>query len=128
MKVGQLAKVTEVNVETIRYYQRLGLLEIPDTPPGTVRHYDGNHARRLRFICRAKNLGFTLEEIASLLSLTGPDCEDVQALATRKLDLVREKVADLKQIEAALVKGVQNCQTRGQPNTCPLLESFTKNG
>jgi MerR family mercuric resistance operon transcriptional regulator len=73
-------------------------------------------------------LGFTLEEIASLLSLTGPDCEDVQALATRKLDLVREKVADLEQIEAALVKGVQNCQTRGQPNTCPLLESFTKNG
>lgn len=127
MKVSQLAKVSEVSIETIRYYQRRRLLEIPHTTPGGTRSYDSTHAQRLRFIRRAKALGFSLDEIGVLLSLAGSDCADVEALASQKLTLIRYKVADLMQIEAALVKGIQNCETEGQPNVCPILESFTEN-
>ncbi len=127
MKISQLAKAAGVGVETIRYYQRRNLLAIPQPISGT-REYDAHDLRTLRFIRGAKGLGFTLEEIARLISLSGTNCDDVLALATQKLALVRQKIADLSRMETMLLEGVEDCHRKGSHGTCPILDSFVAEG
>src|SRR5713101_3108296 len=97
MKIGALAEKSGVHVETIRYYQNLGLMPKPTRARGAVRRYGKDAADRLRFIKRAQGLGFSLDEVKLLLELSvGEHCAETRTLARRKLDLVEQKMADLR--------------------------------
>src|SRR5215469_7495444 len=96
LTIGTLAKWGRVNVETIRYYQRRGLLEEPPRPAGGFRHYSQESVKRVRFIKRAQNLGFSLEEILILLTLDERKaCKKTRGIAAHKLELIEAKIADL---------------------------------
>ena len=97
LTIGKLAESAGVNVETIRYYQRRGLLHEPKKPVGGYRHYSPETTKRVRFIKRAQALGFTLEEVAELLRLDAASaCAETRELAAHKLKLIEEKLAELK--------------------------------
>lgn len=124
MRIGELAKSVGVSVETVRYYQRQGLLGTPEKPYGQNRHYSESHLNRLKFIKRAQALGFSLAEVGSLLSLSASDCSEVEKVASHKLMLVREKLADLSRIESVLVEAVAGCKERRSYEGCPIIESL----
>jgi MerR family mercuric resistance operon transcriptional regulator len=122
LTIGPLAKAAGVHVETIRFYQRKGLLSEPDKPPGAIRRYGEAPIRRVRFIKSAQGLGFKLNEIGELLSLDdGSHCQQASALAERKLIAVRETLAALMQMEAALSELVDACQATRGSVSCPLI-------
>ena len=107
--IGKLARLASVNVETIRYYQRRGILLMPKKPPGSVRHYSDSDVSRVQFTKSAQRLGFTLEEILLLLKLEdGTHCDDAREIAVQKLANVQMKLADLKNIEMVLSGFVKN--------------------
>ncbi len=127
MTIGALAKAAGVNVETIRFYQRKGLLPVPKRPHGGIRHYGDADVTRLRFVKSAQRLGFSLDEVAELLRLEdGTHCDDASRLAERKLQEVREKLADLKRLEMALAQLVGACRRRRGSVSCPLVASLQK--
>jgi MerR family transcriptional regulator, mercuric resistance operon regulatory protein len=126
MRIGQLARSVSVNVETIRYYQRIGLLELPKKPPGGVRSYEVDDLRRLRFIRHSQRLGFSLEDIRVLLELSSSDCQQVQELAVEKLNLVKAKLRQLRIIQSALTKTIEQCANREASDRCPVIESLIK--
>lgn len=123
--IGSLAKATDVHIETIRYYQRRGLVAEPSKPLGGIRRYDEVHARRLRFIKHAQTLGFSLEEVADLLALDdGQHCRDAERLGRKKLATVRERIAQLRRVEQALTSLVEQCQCNRGEVQCPLIASL----
>lgn len=125
LTIGTLARESGVNVETIRYYQRLGLLRQPDKPPGGARHYGEADVGRIGFIKSAQRLGFTLEEIGLLLRLEdGTHCGEAREIAEQKLLAVREKIADLQRIEAALAGLVGACAAGQATVSCPLIAAL----
>ncbi|TFH86253.1 Hg(II)-responsive transcriptional regulator [Billgrantia azerbaijanica] len=125
MTIGGLARAAGVNVETIRYYQRRGLLREPERPYGGIRRYGNADAERLRFIRTAQRLGFSLDEIAELLRLEdGTHCEEASSLAEHKLENVREKLADLQRIEHVLAELVHACHEREGRVACPLIAAL----
>jgi MerR family mercuric resistance operon transcriptional regulator len=125
LTIGGLARSSHVNVETIRYYQRRGLLAEPRRAYGRIRRYGTSDVRRLHFVRTAQALGFSLDEVSDLLRLEdGTHCTDARILAEEKLANVRMKLADLHRIEAALVALVQDCEASRGEVTCPLIESF----
>ncbi|MFC3284939.1 Hg(II)-responsive transcriptional regulator [Litchfieldella rifensis] len=125
MTIGGLAKVAGVNVETIRYYQRRGLLPEPERPYGSIWRYSKRDVERLTFIRTAQRLGFSLDEIAELLRLEdGAHCDEASALAERKLEDVREKLVGLQRIEHVLSDLVRACHEREGSVTCPLIASL----
>ena len=126
MRVGQLARSVGVNVETIRYYQRIGLLNLPEKPSGGYRSYNDDDRRRLRFIRRAQRLGFSLDDIRALLKLSGSDCQQVQKLALEKRNLVKGKLRQLRRIESALTKTIEQCSRRRDPEGCPIIETLAE--
>lgn len=122
LTIGGLAKAAGVNVETVRYYQRRGLLAEPDRPLGGIRHYDQAALDRLGFIKSAQRLGFSLDEVAQLLKLDdGAQCREAQAIAEQKLFEVRGRINDLQRIETALQQMVQTCASRSGNVTCPMI-------
>lgn len=122
--IGALARQAGVNVETIRYYQRRGLLPEPRKPVGGVRHYSESDVARIHFIKSAQRLGFTLEEVGLLLRLEdGARCAEAQEIAELKLADVRARLTDLQRIEAALSGLVKKCQAGGSVS-CPLIASL----
>lgn len=125
MTIGALAQAAGVNVETIRFYQRRGLLPEPAKPYGGIRRYGPADAGRLHFIRSAQRLGFSLDEIAGLLALEdGTHCEEARVLAEHKLADVRRKQADLAGIEAALTALVAQCCTADGHVHCPLIATL----
>lgn len=125
LTIGGLAKAAGVNVETVRYYQRRGLLSEPDRPLGGIRRYGQAELARLGFIKSAQRLGFSLDEIGLLLRLEdGTACEDARVIAEQKLILVRERIADLRRIEAALEGLVATCAARRGSVSCPMIASL----
>lgn len=125
--IGQLARSAGVNVETIRYYQRIGLLPEPPRPAGAIRRYGPDDLARVRFVKAAQRLGFALDEVAVLLKLQdGTRCSEARSLAERKLGDVRGKLADLGRIEAALANLVVQCRTRRGNISCPLIDSLLR--
>ncbi|TAL63711.1 MAG: Hg(II)-responsive transcriptional regulator [Burkholderiaceae bacterium] len=123
--IGRLAKATEVHVETIRYYQRRGLMPEPAKPLGGIRRYEEGHARRLRFIKRAQVLGFGLDEVADLLALEdGRHCREAEALGTNKLAMVRERIAHMQRVERALAALVNQCHCNPGRVQCPLIAAL----
>lgn len=122
--IGELAKSVGVNVETIRYYERRGLVDRPPRPARGYRRYPAATLERLIFIRRAQALGFTLDEIATLLSLGEGSCRDVQALAEGKLAGVRAKIAGLRRLETVLDELVDQCRSNPESAHCPIVESL----
>lgn len=125
LSIGQLAAAGAVNVETVRFYQRRGLLGTPDKSYGSMRRYSTQDLVRLRFIKSAQRLGFSLDQVADLLRLQdGTHCDDARRLAEAKLADVRDKLADLQRIESALGTLVARCANHGGSIACPLIESL----
>ena len=123
--IGPFAKTVGVSVETIRFYQRKGLVPEPDKPYGRVRRYGEVEIARVRFVKSAQRLGFSLDEIFELLRLDdGTHCEETSHLAERKLTDVREKLADLKRMEVALAGLVHACHAAEGNVSCPLIASL----
>lgn len=125
LTIGAFAKEAGVNVETIRFYQRAGLLPEPRKPPGGIRRYGPTDVARLRFVKSAQRLGFSLEEIRGLLRLEdGTHCEDARLLSEKKLAEVRAKLSALRRIESALAKMVADCSKRRGTISCPLIAAL----
>lgn len=127
LTIGQVAQAAGVNVETIRYYQRRGLLCEPDKPLGGHRRYSDTEVSRVRFIKRAQVLGFTLEEIDHLLHLEGADCcANTRALASHKLALIDAKLMDLTAMRKALSGLVKQCDRGNQRGECPIIHALVQ--
>ena len=130
MKIGELASKTGCHFETIRYYEKVGLLPKPERTASGYRAYRQTDIARVRFITRGRALGFSLDEIRSLLHLAdSPNlaCGEVDALARQHLVEVREKLAQLQRMEAELVATMERCRG-GQRATCAVLESLSHDG
>lgn len=123
MTIRRLADSAGVHVETVRYYQRRGLLREPARPPGGVRHYDATDVSRLRFIRRAQAMGFSLEEIAQLAELEGQGaCEHTRQLTELKLADVRRKIIELRRLERELSHLAAECARSPSDTCCPTLD------
>ncbi|PAX07678.1 MerR family transcriptional regulator [Sphingomonas lenta] len=124
LTIAGLAEAGGVGVETVRYYQRRGLLPEPDRAPGSVRRYDADAVRRLRFIRAAQGAGFTLDEIGELLSLDATeDRARAHALAERRMATLDAKIAELQEARAALARLARRCGGGGA-GPCPIIEAF----
>jgi MerR family mercuric resistance operon transcriptional regulator len=123
MKIGDLARKGGVSVETIRFYQRRGLLAEPPRGTGARRYSEGD-LERLRSIRAAQTAGFTLEEIAVLLGLDSHDRAAARGLAEARIKAIDEKIATLKTMRAALKDLVKDC-ARGEEGPCPILGAFS---
>lgn len=129
-KIGQAAKAADVGIETIRFYERRGLIDRPAKPDGGARQYDHEMVRRIRFVRQAQTIGFSLKEIAELLSLrTDPDadCADVRARAIVKREEVEARLAHLVQIRGALDGLIARCPGGGGVEACSILEAMNEN-
>lgn len=121
---GELARRTGVNSETIRYYERIGILSTPQRTAGGHRVYDEAHVRTLSFVRRARGLGFAPDEVRAILDLGGPgsaSCAEVQDIAACHLEQVRAKIADLMEIEQLLAATVERCSGASDPD-CAVIE------
>ena len=122
LTIGALAKRGGVNVETIRYYQRRGLLQEPMKPTGGFRHYPLDAVKRVHFVKRAQTLGFTLEEIVGLLALDERKaCLETRGIAAHKLELIEHKIADLSKMRRALSRLVRACDVSSAGAPCPII-------
>ncbi|MDO8678613.1 MAG: Hg(II)-responsive transcriptional regulator [Acidobacteriota bacterium] len=125
MTVGAFAAEAGVNVETIRFYQRKGLLPSPARPYGRIRRYGPSHVARVRFVKSAQRLGFSLEEVAGLLRLDdGSHCDEARVVAEQKLVDVRGRLRDLRRIEAVLLRLVGRCSESRGHISCPLIAAL----
>lgn len=122
--ISKVAKEIGVNIETIRFYERRGLIAQPIKPETGYRHYPDETINRIRFIKRAQDLGFTLDEITNLLSLNDNPCGQVQELTERKLHAVKEKMSDLRRLEKALITLLTQCRSNDDDNHCPIIDSL----
>jgi MerR family mercuric resistance operon transcriptional regulator len=125
LSIGRLADEAGVNVETIRYYQRRGLMQEPDKPVDGHRRYPLAAVKRVRFIKRAQVLGFTLDEVGSLLALDeARACADTRELAAHKLQVIESKLADLKAMRKALSALLRQCDAGATKGTCPIIHAL----
>lgn len=125
LTVGAFAAAAGVNVETIRFYQRKGLLSEPKRSYGTIRRYGDSDVARVKFVKSAQRLGFSLDEIAGLLKLEDPThCGEARVVAEQKLEGVRAKLDDLRRIESVLARLVDRCRASRGTITCPLIAAL----
>ncbi len=127
MKIGELAQLAGVNIQTVRYYERRSLLREPGRTPNGYREYDRHDLLRLRFILRAKDLGFTLSEIDELLALRVDPrrtADDVRVRAEEKIASTNRKIRDLKRIRAALQRLIGSCEAHGPVSQCALIHAI----
>lgn len=123
--IGELSKVTGIHVETIRFYQRRGLLVEPQRPLGGIRRYGESEAARIRFIKSAQKLGFSLDEVITLLTLEdGAHCKEASKIAQQKLIEVRHRLADLRRMEKTLSNLIGECEKQRGKICCPLISSL----
>ena len=127
--IGELSRRTECNIETIRYYERIGLLPPALRPGGRYRRYDADDIARLRFIRRARQLGFTLDEVRAFMRLAGTEgkdaCAEARNLAAAHVADIRAKIADLQAMERVLSDAICECASGRQPR-CPLIEVLSR--
>ncbi len=124
--IGEVARRADCKVETVRYYERIGILPAPERSAGGQRRYDTEHLKRLNFVRRARGLGFTLDEVRNLLRLadgTDPTCAEVAEIARGHLGGIRSKIANLRRLEAVLDDLVDDCASGKMPH-CPIIESL----
>lgn len=124
--IGKLSKRTGVNIETIRYYERIGMMPAPPRSAGGHRLYDDMHLKRLAFIRRSRELGFSIEEIRRLLGLVDGgehSCGEVRDMALEHVAEIQRKIADLQRMEFILEDMASRCEGGTVPN-CPILEEL----
>ena len=124
LPIGRLSELTGVNIETIRYYEKIGMLPAPPRTASGRRVYGRAETRTLAFIRRARELGFSLDEIRALIGLAAPgkaSCADVRAIAAHHLEGIRAKMADLSKLERLLAKTIARCSGKRVPD-CPVLD------
>lgn len=126
LTINSISKKSGVGIETIRYYQRIGLIEKPEKPLSGYRVYPEEVVDRLRFIQRAKALGFNLAEIAILLALGDGKCNEAKAIAIHKLGIIQNKLHDLQAIESTLKKLIQSCEFGSSHQNCPIITAIAK--
>jgi MerR family mercuric resistance operon transcriptional regulator len=127
IQIGELSRRTGCNIETIRYYERIGLLPAPARSVGRYRVYETGEVRRLTFIRRARELGFRLDTVRALLGLSGDGsaaCPEVRELAAGHLAEVRAKIADLQAMERVLADAVRRCAAGELPG-CPIIDALS---
>lgn len=127
LSTGELAKQGGVNLESIRFYEREGLLVKPPRTAAGYRMFGADHARRVRFTKRAQELGFSLWAIKELLALrleAGTSCSDVRQKAEAKLTDIEQKIGDLRRMKKALARLATACPGRGSIDDCPILETL----
>lgn len=122
--IGKLAKELGISVETIRFYERRGLISQPEKPFNGYRHYPDETLKRIRFIKRIQELGFTLEEIIFLLELNDKPCSQVQLLTQDKLADIQQKLSDLQRLEIALKTMLSECQSNVDEDHCPIIDAL----
>jgi MerR family mercuric resistance operon transcriptional regulator len=128
IRIGDLSHRTGCNIETIRYYERVGLLPHPPRSPSRYRLYDSNDVRRLTFVRRSRELGFSLDEVRALLAVSANSgqetCAEVRDLAAHHLEDIRAKIADLRAMERVLADSVRRCDAGEDPG-CPLIDALS---
>jgi len=130
LPIGALSKRTGCNIETIRYYEKAGILPAPARSPAGYRRYGRTDLKRLTFIRRARGLGFSIEEVRKLLKLADErkrPCAEVRVVAGAHLEDVQAKIADLRTMERVLRETVAKCASGRSPD-CPLIESLSREG
>lgn len=125
LTIGQISRAAGVHVETIRYYQGLGLVRAPQRPAQGFRRYGQADVARLRFIKRAQQLGFTLDEVKALLQLEdGQSCRETRLLAENKLALIEQRLSDLTRIRRLLKQLIGECESGKRPRACPIIATL----
>ncbi len=122
--IGQLSKLTNVNIETIRYYEKIGMIPHPPRNDSGYRIYSTSHLERLSFVRRSRELGFSQPEVRKLLKLVDEHsytCGEVQEMTTKHLRTVRDKIKDLRKLEKALANMVSECDGGNIPD-CPIVD------
>jgi MerR family mercuric resistance operon transcriptional regulator len=133
LTIGKVAEAAGVGIETIRFYERKGLIAQPFKATDAYRRYDAQHVIRIRFIKRAQALGFSLEEVASLLKLEdGTDRRTIRRIAGARLEETRHRIADLQRIEHVLAHLLHDCEAHARAPRCPIIsaiaaDNLTKN-
>ena len=129
MKIGEVAKLSGTGIETIRFYEREGLLLEPERRPSGYRQYDQSTVERLEYIRRAKELGFTLAEIRELMELSFVSqtcCDHIRQRAETKITDIESKIRSLQQMKRSLGKIVQRCRNKNSTDNCPLVHKSNK--
>lgn len=127
--IGDVADAAGVGVETVRYYERRGLVPQPGRGTGAYRHYAKDHVDRIRFVKRAQALGFSLEEIQTLLELEdGTDRRSIRRIASARLEQTRLRIADLRRIERTLAHLLHDCESHGKAPRCPIIDAIAGAG
>lgn len=126
--ISQLAKAAEIPTTTVRYYERIGLVEPEDRSAGNYRLYSDESLQRLKFIRAAQAIGFTLDDVRALLGEAGdvPCCGDVQQLIEDRLAEIDQRLNDLRQVQRVLKSALAKCQTSNARRACHVLESLKK--
>jgi len=125
LTIGRLAKAANVNIETIRYYQRVNLITEPTKPETGYRQYDLDVITRINFIKRAQKLGFSLKEIAELLDMGDGHCSDIKERAEEKRQTIEKQIEDLTSLRQTLDSLIHSCDTSGNIH-CPIVETLSK--
>ena len=126
LTIGRVAAQVGVNIETVRYYQRVGLIEAPAKPEHGYRIYPSQVLDRIRFIKRAQQLGFNLREVAELLELGDGHCADVRQRAEKKRALIEQQIADLSALQQTLDTLIDACGQNNDPIHCPIVKTLAK--
>jgi len=127
LSIGQVAKQTDVTVETIRFYEKQDLIAEPQRTDSGYRQYPLDTIKRVRFIQRAKEVGFTLKDIGELLALRqdpGTSCTEIKLRTSQKIEEVEQKLKDLNRIREALARMIMKCSGQGALSECPILEEL----
>ncbi|MFK5913034.1 MAG: MerR family DNA-binding protein [Woeseiaceae bacterium] len=125
LTIGILAKTAGVNLETIRYYQRIKLIQEPRKPSQGYRVYPEECLTRIKFIKRAQQLGFSLKEIDELLQLGNAKCDDVRLRAEQKRNQIDKQIKDLRKLRSTLSELIESCHTNKKPASCAIVETLT---
>lgn len=125
LTIGVLAKAADVNIETVRYYQRINLITEPDKPAEGYRTYPTETLKRIKFIKRAQQLGFSLKEVADLLQLGEGQCADVRQRAELKRDNIDKQINDLTTLRKTLTQLIDSCQKGDGDQDCAIVETLS---
>ena len=125
LTIGILAKAAEVNLETVRYYQRIGLINEPIKPSRGYRIYPEETLSRIKFIKRAQQLGFSLQEIQELLELGDGNCDDIRLRAEQKQMQIDKQIKDLNKLRSTLADLINSCHKSTKANHCAIVDTLT---
>ena len=123
--IGKLADLSDVSIETIRYYQKINLFEEPEKPLNGYRLYTSDHIQQLKFIKKAQRLGFTLHEVSELLEIGSGKCSDVRQKALIKRNQISQQISELKALESTLNELIDACAHSENTHHCPIIKSLS---